>query len=124
MSKPEEPIFPPVPEYMRSLAEKLMGVPATYGVDQGDVDHLTAVIEQFEAMREALEGVKKMALYTFVGGCYTLPKEPFKEVVRVLAGPCPECGGFNFSRSHHEADASAPECHYWECECGHQWGHE
>jgi hypothetical protein len=29
--------------YLRELADKLMNVPASYGVDQGDVDHLIAI---------------------------------------------------------------------------------
>lgn len=34
---------------------------------------------------------------------------------------CAKCGGTDVSRRHHDGNALAPECHWWECnDCGHQ----
>lgn len=35
---------------------------------------------------------------------------------------CPKCMGVEINRCHRPGDAYAPECWYWMCECGHQWG--
>lgn len=50
------------------------------------------------------------------------------ELQRIVADwfpmQCPKCHSTDVSRGHHDGDAQAPECDYWRCECGEQWGHE
>ena len=38
-------------DYLRDLAERLMAVPAVYGVDQGDVDRLLDIAHQLEVLQ-------------------------------------------------------------------------
>lgn len=35
--------------YLRDLAERLMAIPASYDVDQGDIDRLLEIARQLEA---------------------------------------------------------------------------
>ena len=37
-------------------------------------------------------------------------------------GICPVCGSTDTDRMHHAGTFALPECFYWSCENGHQWG--
>ena len=43
------------PDYLRDLAERLMAIPALYGVDQGDVDRLNSIARRIEEIQRAID---------------------------------------------------------------------
>jgi len=45
-----------MPSFLRELAEKLRYIPATYGVDQGDVEKLESVASHLEVQESVDEG--------------------------------------------------------------------
>lgn len=49
------------PDYLRDLAERLMAIPALYGVDQGDVDRLNSIARRIEETQRAIDVELKRA---------------------------------------------------------------